>query len=507
MANSGNVEPFQLGTIEESVSRFSLRSRKSSYTSSSKNGSSATNESVSNASGRPSIAESGRSRSSLASFSSRWRKDKKQSATAIPKRVSEERNTRLTLGQRFCDLPAEIQTSILAYLENDELLSLRLVSKQCLAILQANASTIARNALLPKPGDNEARSAYLLVDFYPSLFSSTTTDAYLLRSIRREALLRRQLHVLLRFIQTRTYMLKLTRNLQCEHFGPYRNGLYTRFYKPVGLIQHYLETIRHLVIHAHPDHLSPRLTIDHCPACMATLMTTIESYPTELLVPVYQTIQLLLQHFRTATRTPSSVTTFERKLRGWSYGPPPESHMAQFVLLGGIQELCRIDEMHGSYSKRLAKVKQYSDTLSEAVKINGIAFSDFYQTQTDPVMAMAGGPPAKGKQPAKIQRRDKADVRTAIEARADEKSVMQSLNVRLDLLTEQVVKSIPNLEAFLVGPKTLLGRKIMEEKLVEHERELLSPYGFVQRLMAESYEPESTAAGDEAEFDGGPGPS
>jgi len=418
----------------------------------------------------------------------------------LPLKAQPAHAIRSTWGQLFCELPAEIQTSILAYLENAELLSLRLASKQCLAILQANASTITRNALLPRPGDNDARSAYFLIDLYPSLFSSTTTDAYLLRSLRREALLRRQLHVLLRFLQTRTYMLKLTRNLPSGHFAPYRNGLYTRFYKPVGLIQHYVETIRHLIVYSHPDHLSPRLTIDHCPTCMASLERTIESYPAELLVPVYQTTQLLLQHFRTATRQPSSTTSFERRFRGWGYGPPPESHMAQLVLLGGIQELCRIDEMHGSYSKRLATVKQFSDTISEAVKINDIAFPDFYQTQTDPVMAMAGGPPAKGKQRAsKLIQRDKEDIKVAIEARADEKPVMQSLNVRLDLLTESMLKSIPNLEGFLVGPNTLLGRKILEQKLVDNEIELISPYGFVQALMAESYEPEVAAVGMDAD--------
>jgi len=174
--------------------------------------------------------------------------------------------------------------------------------------------------------------------------------------------------------------------------------------------------------------------------------------------------------------------------------------MAQLVLLGGIQELCRIDEMHGSYSKRLATVKQFSDTISEAVKINDIAFPDFYQTQTDPVMAMAGGPPAKGKQRAsKLIQRDKEDIKVAIEARADEKPVMQSLNVRLDLLTESMLKSIPNLEGFLVGPNTLLGRKILEQKLVDNEIELISPYGFVQALMAESYEPEVAAVGMDAD--------
>ena len=402
--------------------------------------------------------------------------------------------SRMTLGQRFCELPAEIQTQILAYLEVQELLSLRATSKQCLAIIQANASTIVRNALLPN--SDSTRSAYFLIELYPSLFSSTTTDAYLLRTLRREALLRQQLDVLLLFIQTRTYMLKLTRNLPSEHFAPYRHGLHTRFYKPIGLIQHYIETIRHLVVHSHPDHLSPRLTIDHCPTCMADLERTLDCYPSELLVPIYQTMQLLLLHFRNATRQPSSTTAFERKFRGWGYGPPPESHMAQLVILGGIQALCRIDEMHGSYSKRLAMVKQYSDTISEAVKINELAFPDFYQTYTDPVMAMAGGPPAKGKQRAsKLMHRDKEDIKIAIEARADEKPVMQSLSARLDLLTESMLKSIPNLEGFLVGPKTLLGRRIVELGLLDDERELVNPYAFVQRLMAESYEPEVAATG------------
>lgn len=70
------AQHFQMGMVEESMSRFSLKSRKSSYTSSSRDGSSGTNESMSNSS-RPSIADSCRRRSSLASFSSRLKKSKR----------------------------------------------------------------------------------------------------------------------------------------------------------------------------------------------------------------------------------------------------------------------------------------------------------------------------------------------------------------------------------------------------------------------------------------------
>lgn len=169
--------------------------------------------------------------------------------------------------------------------------------------------------------------------------------------------------------------------------------------------------------------------------------------------------------------------------------------MSQLVLLGCLSELCKIDEMHGSYPKRLSFVKHFCDTASEAVKYNSLTIGDYYQTQTDPVMAMAGLP-AKGKKAApasKALRKDMEDVRLALEARADETTwgVTKSLDARLDLLTEGMMKSVPSLDKFLVGPNTLLGKRIMELKLVEHERELLSPYGFVQRLMAESYDPDT----------------
>lgn len=210
----------------------------------------------------------------------------------------------------------------------------------------------------------------------------------------------------------------------------------------------------------------------------------IASYPSNLLVPIYQVIQLLLQHFRTATRSPSSVTSFERKLRGWGYGPPPEEHVSQLFFLGGIQELSKIDEMQGSYSRRLSVVKSFADTLAEATRINSIAFPDIYKTKSDPVMA-----PSK---PIGRVARDKyaQDLRTAVEARADDQSITRSLGVNLGILTETMLASVPKIEILLIGPNTVLGQRILQEKLVDHERELASPYGFVTKLMVESYAPE-----------------
>lgn len=408
-----------------------------------------------------------------------------------------------TFGDCFFELPTEIQTSILTYLSIDELLSLRLASKQCLAIFRANASTITRNAfLISKDSLEDAVPTHLLVELYPSTFCSTSSDAYFLRTLRRRLLVERQLLITLTFIQTRVYMLRLTRDLECEHFAPYRAGLHERLYESVLRIQHFFEIVRHLLVFSHPTHSSPQSTIDSCPNCLATIKGVIASWPDSQLVPMFQTIQLYILHFRAATRQPSSMTIFERKLKGWGYGPPPEEHQSQLVLLGGIPELCKINEMRGSYSKRLAVVKNFSDIVSEAVRINSLAFPDFYQTQTDPIMAMAGGEPnpAKNKKIStplssmptpKSIRRDKEDVRTAIEARADERPTMKSLDVRLDLLTESILSSIPSIDTFLKGPESLLAKRILHLKLVEDERELLSPYAWLTALMTECYKPEA----------------
>lgn len=388
-------------------------------------------------------------------------------------------------------MPAEIHTIILSYLSVSELLSFRQVSRSCLTVIQANASAIARNALQPvseEEGQGEQCTADFLIQLYPSTFSSTTTDAYFLRTLRRKLLIERQLKVLLTFIQTRVYMLKLTRDLECEHFAPYRSGLRERLYRPVGYLQHLLETIRHLIVRSHPTHLSPNLTIDLCPACMSSLKAIVASYPSEILVAIYQVIQLLVQHLRNATRSPSSVTAFERKLRGWGYGPPPEDHMSQLVMLGGIQELSKIDEMQGSYSRRLSIVKAYIDVLSEATRINGIAFPDIYKTKADPVMTLSSSTTAP------YERNREEDLRTAIEAQADSQPPTKSLDCNLNILTDAMLATIPRLDAILIGPNTLLAKRIKEEKLVDNDRELLSPYGWVTKLMAESYVPEDIRA-------------
>ena len=88
----------------------------------------------------------------------------------------------------------------------------------------------------------------------------------------------------------------------------------------------------------------------------------------------------------------------------------------------------------------------------------------------------------------KAIRRDKEDVRTGIEARADEAPVLKSLDVRLDLLTESVVASIPQLGGFFIGPRTLLGRYVLELDLVKEEAELTNPYVLLTKMMSECYE-------------------
>lgn len=502
----------EMVTLTESIKRFSLVSQRSSRGSwreenaaGSTTGSNTTVESSSNSS-RPSIAESGRRRSSLASFSSLLKKSKRHVLSVSEeddpngaKQARTDSSRSLTFGERFIDLPAEIHTIILAYLSISELLSFRRVSRSCLTIIQANSSTIARNALQPPTDEDKEEEEFpsdFLLYLYPPTFSSTTTDAYFLRTLRRKLLIKRQLKVLVTFIQTRVYMLKLTRDLECEHFAPYRLGLRKRLYRPVGYLQHLLEAIRHLVLRSHPQHASPDLTIDLCLTCMSSLKSVIASYPSDLLIPIYHVTQLLIQHLRNATRSPSSVTALERKLRGWGYGPPPEEHMSQLVLLGGVQELSKVDEMQGSYSRRLSVVKAYSEILSEATRINGIAFPDIYRTKSDPVMTPSKSIVASNdKNKHRHRHRHDDDLRTAIEACADDQPAIKSLDANPHILTDAMLASTPTLSAILIGPTTLLAKRIMKENLVQNERELLSPYGWLTKLMAESYVPEDFPIG------------
>ena len=530
----------------DSMRRFSLLHRKSSnYSSSSISGdSSAKSASTSShgntsTSSRSSVSDSSRRRPSLVSFGSRLSRSQSKPSVdkqTTPSSTSQNADKRYgcrgdyfdqavylhnfsasTFGELFIELPAEIQTQILAHLTTSELLDLRSVSKHSLAIFHSNAVAITRNLFLQRQSDNSDSRNYssaLLIHQFPSIFSSTANDAFFLRSLRRAALARRQLKVLITWIQTRTYMLRLTRDLESENFASYRKRLTPRFYQPVLLLQHLLETIRHLIVFSHPNHESASpTTIKHCRNCNAQLKSAISSYPEHQLLLLFHTIQLLTQHFRNAMRSPTNVTIFERKLKGWDYGPPPEAHVSQLFFLGGLQELSKIDEMHGSYTKRLFIIRDFSDRVAKATKINSLAIPDFYQTQTDPVMAMAmaGADSSKSKSSksknkskendstflqtsntmvSKQVRRDKDDVRTAIEARADEVPVTRSLDVRLDLLDMQTLASIPTVDDWLLNHKGLLATRILELKIVESAADLDNPYDYLTKMLAECYEPD-----------------
>ncbi|KAK4944661.1 hypothetical protein LTR66_014479 [Elasticomyces elasticus] len=468
--------------------------------------------STTSAASRPSLVESERRKSSLKSILKFGVKpiQKKGSISLPSTQPQHSRNVPARRANIFLALPPEIQLTVLSHLSTTDLLALRVTSPATRAILSHNAPSITRELLLQPVVDHPRSSTNLLtvaelllgeraavhpdhhgflLDHYPPTYSSPNSDGYLLRMLRRQKTTNNQINVLLTFVQTRVYMLKLTQNLPSQQFGSYREGLRRRLFEPLACVQHYLECIRHVVLHVHPQHKDRPAPGDlhSCSHCMKKLKEVVNLYSTSQLLNMLHILNLLLTHLRTAVRSPSTVSALERRLRGWGYGPPPEEHIRQLVLLGGLPEVCMIDEMKGSYAKRLGVVKGFADTIDAAQKLNS-GSSELYivygKGRVDPLM----GRQSLSEAAQTSTKHPDLSLPDAIEHHASSQPTTKSLDVDLNCINDSVLASMPDLEDFLVGKDSLLCKRILADGLAPDMAGLGSPYTWIQKTMGESYD-------------------
>lgn len=279
------------------------------------------------------------------------------------------------------------------------------------------------------------------------------------------------LETVLSFIRTRIYMHKLTSHLPETQFSAYHSGLVERLHIPISLICHMISTTATHVLYHHL--CSHQLTVDpvcvRCEASLAELIEdTVAKYPAEQLIPMYHVFMLIQLHLRLALQPPSSIGPIERRFRGWGYGPPPARDLSIFVIFGGAEMLRKVDEMRGSYSKRLETVRTFvEDRVRNTARANS------------------------SEQPLEVvrlvkSRRENHWEKERERCKEGQDVLLDLEEVRFDHLTWAELECVPDVEGFLVGVNGLLDRRIQELGLVGDwwtEGENSSPYPWLRRLL------------------------
>jgi len=270
---------------------------------------------------------------------------------------------------------------------------------------------------------------------------------YMLQMLYRQKLMDKMRKLIIEFIQIKIYMIQFGQRHEMT-FTPYRDRLKKCLHRPAWTVCHFMERYRHMILHMHPHHEDPTASATECSQCIEVTDQLVRSYPREETVPAYQFYQLAQLHLRDATRAPTFAGSFERKLRGWSRKAPTEEELARFLVLGGIPQISKVGMMHGSYNSRLGVLGDYVDKLDHATTTFRLAFGDIDVQIVEP---------------------------------HTNKDITQELETTFDLVDINVLKSLPKLEDYFLSAWS---KRIMEEGLIEHERDLVSPFGFIQSIMA-----------------------
>ncbi|KPI35292.1 uncharacterized protein AB675_3739 [Cyphellophora attinorum] len=448
-------------------------------------------------------------RPSLATISKRLGRSKKSQATASVATSSFDSSNKL--GDLFMSLPHDIHTLILTLLDTADIFALRLTSRSMNNLLNDSASSITKSVVASTVSRHD-------VPHVPRLYPQPAGNSdltHLLAVLRRQHVIRNTTDMLVSFVRMKMYMLRTHQQRNNPVLDLAQHPVATIFTSTLWFINHFLEHYRHLILSVHASaHISKsaRSRFWPCMMCGDSIMELVNSYPQNMLLPIFHVYHLLTIHLKQSSRAPSYTGTIERALRGWSRKPPGSEQLAMVTLLGGLEELRQITVLKGTYNQRLETLKTFLIKIEESVEDQKVRDE-----------AVAQGPkPVGGKMfigPKGIERiehvySDVDDASSKIEKgklRAEDEQSSSPVDAippstltgdlttshkpALHLLSEDVLSLIPALEDLLLDP---LRRRIESEVVdtdtnrhlldflpeEERENELETPFLWLDRIVS-----------------------
>ncbi|ETI24250.1 hypothetical protein G647_03619 [Cladophialophora carrionii CBS 160.54] len=278
------------------------------------------------------------------------------------------------LWEALLALPDEITAQILCYLSLADIFALRLASRSVHSYLQYHAGPITRSLLLQSAYEHTTdyegcvdhdKAGYLydyIHTIYPPPRPCTSFD-YLLRTLKRQAQVQKMLQVLTNWLQMKVYVLPKFK--RCDNFNPYKHRLMRRLHVAAWTMYHFLEGYRTILVSEHPSHKAgpgvpgSEVADGRCSRCLQSVRKLLRVYPGTELVPAYHFYGLCRQHLHALSRAPSAGRLRAKR-------SPSDADLIQFIVLGGVAELCRLSLLKGSSNQRIEVIANFVDKVSSA---------------------------------------------------------------------------------------------------------------------------------------------
>ncbi|EXJ60894.1 hypothetical protein A1O7_05047 [Cladophialophora yegresii CBS 114405] len=318
---------------------------------------------------RPSAADiHAPGRPSLAVLSLRLPSRSKRSNSS--KEVDPGSESTQKLWEALLALPGEITAQIFCYLPLADIFALRLASRSVHAYLRYHAGAITRSLLLQcayeHTTDYEGRldhdRARYLYDYIQTIYpppQPCTSFDYLLQTLKRQAQVQKMLQVLTNWLQMKVYVLPKFK--RCDNFNPYKHRLIRRLHVAAWTMYHFLESYRTILVSEHPSHEAEPVHYPdgRCSLCLQSVKELLRVYPGTELVPAYHFYGLCRGHLHALSRAPSAGRLRAKK-------SPSDADLIQFIVLGGVGELCRLSLLKGSSNQRIEVIANFVDKVSSA---------------------------------------------------------------------------------------------------------------------------------------------
>ncbi len=168
---------------------------------------------------------------------------------------------------------------------------------------------------------------------------------------------------------------------RCDNFNPYKHNLMRRLHLAAWTLYHFLEGYRNILVSEHLTHqarpMAPtRTSHGRCHWCLQSVKKLLQTYPGTETVPAYHLYELCRQHLHALSRAPSAGRLRAKKSSS-------DADLMQFIVLGGMPELCKLSLLKGSSNQRIEVIANFVAKVSSAAiqqRIRGNTSSSSSQT-------------------------------------------------------------------------------------------------------------------------------
>ena len=247
---------------------------------------------------------------------------------------------------------------------------------------------------------------------------------------------------------------------KCDNFSPYKHKMMQRLHLAAWTLYHFLENFRSILTWEHPGHMVRPESAGEgasggCCWCQQSVKRLLQTYPGTDIISAYHFYELCRQHLYAASRAPSAGRLRAKK-------SPTDADLVQFMVLGGIPELCKLSLLKGSANQRIEIIAGFVDKVSSAA----------------------------------IQQRLRENG-SAVSSQTEESSLVEdlvsSLQTPFHLIFHRTISAVPDIDRFIAGTDEWVTQMYAR---LDPGDQIVSAWGFITNILAgKSEEPTDSQGG------------